>query len=146
MRRLLALIIATTLLLFASVVPVAARAQTVDMEIVLTAVTVEPSTGILTVSGTVTCEEPIGGASGWIDVYQRTGHGELVYGFVLFFGECAGTEEFTFSITPESGRFQPGRVRVVAHIEACDDIDRETGECGRVALDELRRVLVATSG
>jgi hypothetical protein len=86
--------------------------------------TVDPETGIATISGTVTCSEPV-----FVEV-----SGELSQSSVNGFGaapvECPGSQgtSYSFTVEPVSGVFRGGPARLNGGFFACHQ-DPATGDC-----------------
>jgi hypothetical protein len=79
---------------------------------------VNASTGEATISGTVTCSEPV---SGTLDgsVQQRIGRA-LLRGFFFTFFECDGVTPWQVQVVADNGLFVGGRVQVSASAFAFD--------------------------
>jgi hypothetical protein len=79
---------------------------------------VNASTGEATISGTVTCAEPV---SGTLDgsVQQRVGR-VLITGFFFTFFECDGETPWQVQVVADNGVFAGGRVQVNANAFAFD--------------------------
>jgi hypothetical protein len=98
--------------------------------------TVNPRTGEVTLTGTVTCSE-----RALVDIFgelcQQVGRIFTVRGFFDVFVECPGPEGTTFSVTfaSDQGRFTPGQARLIAFIFGCVP-DPEPG-CVRTSFEQL---------
>jgi hypothetical protein len=118
--RLLATMLVVLGLLTLGVAPAAAQDEPLTVELTFDQATIDPRTGEVTLSGTVTCSEP---ASVNVVVYLRQEAGPTLTAEILFQrGEgCPGPEGSTFSWTIEfaAGRFHPGPALVSAFVRAC---------------------------
>jgi hypothetical protein len=79
---------------------------------------VNAATGEVTISGTITCAEPV---SGTLDgfIRQRFGRVFLTGGFFTFF-ECDGVTSWQVQVVGDNGLFAGGRVEVTANAFAFD--------------------------
>jgi hypothetical protein len=79
---------------------------------------VNAKTGEATISGTITCAEPV---SGTLDgfIRQRIGRAFLTGGFFIFF-ECDGVTSWQVQVVADNGLFTGGRVDVTANAFAFD--------------------------
>jgi hypothetical protein len=133
--RLLATMLVMLGLLTLGVTPAVAQ-QELTVDVTIDQATVDPRTGEVTLSGTVTCSEPA-----LVDIFgelrQQVGRIFTVRGFFGVFVECPGPEGTTFSVTviADQGRFTPGRARLIAFIFGCVP-DPELG-CVRTFFEEL---------
>lgn len=93
--------------------------------------TVIPSTGVATISGTVTCSRPafveVNGS-----VEQRRGSG-LASGFFFASFGCDGVTPWAAEAVPDNGRFTPGRAEVSASAFATADGTTEERHSGQVS-------------
>lgn len=83
---------------------------------------VSPSTGLATVSGTVSCSEDSSFLNVFGDVTQRAGRANITASFAesIF---CAGGEEptsWSFTFEGQNGRFVGGRASVTVSAFGCD--------------------------
>jgi hypothetical protein len=112
------------------------------VDVTIDQATVDPRTGDVTLTGTVTCSEPA-----VVDVFgelrQSVGRVFTVRGFVGVFVECPGPEGTTFSVTvvPDVGEFRPGRARLIAFVFGCAEFDPVTGECLRPFFEQIETTL-----
>jgi hypothetical protein len=90
-----------------------AQAAPLQLEATVQSTTVDPQTGEVIVSGTVTCSEPAD-ASIYVSVNQPLGRGNSLEGFNYAPQvRCdQDGEPYTISLFPYEGRFAPGRARV----------------------------------
>jgi hypothetical protein len=79
---------------------------------------VDAKTGVATITGTVTCSEPV---SGTVDgqVRQQIGRANITGGFFTSF-ECAGVTPWQAQVISDNGLFVAGRVEVFARAFAFD--------------------------
>ena len=114
-------------LLVLSLTPAGAQDQlTIDQA------TVDPRTGEVTLTGTVTCSAPVTvGINGWLD--QQIGHNLTVQGSFSQNVDCPGPEGamFSIAITPDEGRFIPGEAHLIARMAGCM-YNPELGYCTRI--------------
>jgi hypothetical protein len=111
------LLILLLLLSGAIATPARAQAQEITVDLVITSTTVDPHTGDVTVTGSVTCSEA---ATGFVTVEltQRVGRGSGATEV-----NCGPTRtSFTFTVEPNEGEFRPGRatMRAYADVYVCD--------------------------
>jgi hypothetical protein len=104
------------------------------LDVAITSIAVNPRTGLVTVSGEVTCEVDFDWVGAGVDLSQVVGRLFTIRGWGWADpGGCEaadGAVPFTMSFTADSGRFAPGKaqVRVEAWGEGgCMD-DPETGD------------------
>jgi hypothetical protein len=124
--------IITCLVLSGSVLLPTARAQEdLTVNVRLTSATLD-QLGALTVTGTLTCSEPVGDA--WVEAYvvQPVGRLQAVYGYG--FDQLDGCDvtplPFEFVVLPETGKLTPGTAYVTLYAGACIDPSDFFGECG----------------
>ncbi len=100
----------------------------IDVALTITAATVVPRTGIVTVAGTVRCSED-GTAHVGVEVVQRVGRFHTIGGWGQTEVACGPTaSRFTVALQETSGAFKPGKMRIRAFAESgfCDP---DTWEC-----------------
>jgi hypothetical protein len=74
---------------------------------------VDAKTGVATISGTVTCSEPVSGTvDGFIE--QRIGRA-ILRGFFFTFIECDGVTSWEVQVVADNGLFVGGRVQATVH-------------------------------
>lgn len=78
---------------------------------------VDPKTGVATISGTITCSSPAG-ASIYVDLRQRVGR-MFIDGFGSTYVDCDGTTPFSVSVSGYNGLLTAGKAEVSAFAEAC---------------------------
>jgi hypothetical protein len=138
--RLLATMLVMLGLLTLGVAPAVAQEE-LTVEVTFDQTTVDPRTGEVTLSGTITCSEPA-----LVDVFgelrQQVGRIFTVRGFVGVFVECPGPEgtTFTVTVTADQGRFVPGPARLTAVVFGCV-LDPVTFECTETFVEELDRAI-----
>lgn len=131
MHRHTARLLVTTLVMLGSLVLGMTPAVAQD-DFTIDQTTVNPRTGEVTLTGTVTCPWPVTvGINGWLD--QQIGPNRTVQGSFSQNVACPGPEGTTFSITitPDEGRFIPGEAHLIARMAGCMYIP-ELGYCVRV--------------
>ncbi len=116
------LLILLLLLSGAIATPARAQAQEITVDLVITSTTVDPHTGDVTVTGSVTCSEA---ATGFVTVEltQQVGRLSTVRGSGATEVNCGPTRtSFTFTVEPNEGEFRPGRatMRAYADVYVCD--------------------------
>jgi hypothetical protein len=102
--------------------------------------TVNPQTGEVTLTGTVTCSAPVHlGVYGSLS--QQIGPNRTVQGSFSQGVECPGPEGTTVSITitPDEGRFIPGEAELIVRMAGCM-YNPELGYCTRVGFHLLTTV------
>jgi hypothetical protein len=88
-----------------------------------------PSTGVATISGTVTCSRPaFVEVSGSVE--QRSGR---VSGFFFTSFNCDGVTPWAAEAVPDNGRFKPGRAEVSAGTFGTADATTEERHSGQVS-------------
>ena len=133
MRRLIVRLLVIMLSIFELVTLTAAPSAAQD-ELVLTVsvdqATLNPTTGVVTITGTVTCSEPaIVSISG--TVTQTAGSEFTGYSFTRL--ECPGPEGTTFTLTSlaSDGQFRPRRAHLHLYVEGCVLV---SGVCAKQAI------------
>jgi hypothetical protein len=94
--------------------------ESFEFDMTLDSTTVDPRTGEVTISGTVTCSEAANGW-GWASISQPIGREGGVQGssnYLYFYCDQDG-EPHTFSIFAYNGRFAPGRAVLTLEASAC---------------------------
>jgi hypothetical protein len=104
------------------------------LDVSVTSASVNAKTGLVAVSGVVTCEVDFDSVSAYVDLSQLVGRLFTVrgWGYADIAGCAAadGTASFSMSFYGESGRFAPGtaKIRVEAYGEGGCHEDPETGD------------------
>jgi hypothetical protein len=137
--RLLTTMLVMLGLLTLGVAPAAAQQQ-FTLDVTFDQFTIDPRTGEVTVSGTITCSEP---ARVFIFAEIRQ-HGLTTRGFFSVSVACPGPEGIAFSepVFTED-RFHPGRARLIARVHACIPIPFECLEVFDGRIDTTIRLLPA---
>jgi hypothetical protein len=137
--RLLATMLMMLGLLTLGVTPVAAQEE-LTVDVTFDQATVDPRTGEVTLSGTITCSEPA-----VVDVFgelrQQVGRIFTVRGFFGVFVECPGPEGTTFTVTftADQGRFAPGAARLIVTVLGCVP-DPELG-CSKFFFEQFEQTI-----
>ncbi len=100
--------------------------------ITVTSTTIDSKTKELTVSGTVTCSEPL---SVFVEasVRQDVGRFNTVQGFGGTEVACEGETPFSFTVSTFEGRFGGGSATVDAGAFACNEFDCDSVEVGPIS-------------
>ena len=117
--RLLATMLVMLGLLTLGVAPAAAQEEDLTVEVTFDA-TIDPRTGQVTLSGTISCSEPA-----FVDIFgelhQQVGRIFTVSGFFGVRVQCPGPEGITYAVpvTPYQGRLTPGPARLTGSVFGC---------------------------
>jgi hypothetical protein len=100
--------------------------------ITVTSTTIDSKTKELTVSGTVTCSEPL---SVFVQgsVRQDVGRFNTVQGFGWTEVACEGETPFSFTVSTFEGRFGGGSATVNADAFACNEFGCDSAEVGPIS-------------
>lgn len=112
-------------------------APPLELEVTIDPVgTVVPSTGVATISGTLTCSRPA-----FVEVFglleQRAGRA-IISGFFFDFMECDGTMPWTAMVEGDNGLFVGGRADVEVFVFSFDEGEEDFAEAHASATVRLR--------
>ena len=99
----------------------ASAQESIDIEVTQDSATVDPRTGEVTISGTVTCSAPLE-AQVYGGVNQPVGRTDSVegFGYGAFYCDKDG-QPYSFSLFPYRGRFAPGRAVITVDAYVCNE-------------------------
>jgi hypothetical protein len=118
-RRLLAIVLIVLGSLALGVAPASAQEEFVTVHVTFDQGTVDPRTGLVTLSGTITCS--VEAEVNLVGELRRDIGSEDVFGyFSVNFVYCPGPggTAFTVTVAAEQGRFVPGPATIVAFVDA----------------------------
>jgi hypothetical protein len=132
-------IIACLCLSGSSLIPAARAQEAFTVNVSLASATLDKS-GVITLTGTLTCSEPADNA--WVEAYvsQPVGRLKMVYGYGSDYelGACDVTPlPLEVMVMPDTGKFAPGTVYVTVYAGACTD----PSDWNTCSFDELRKPL-----
>jgi hypothetical protein len=118
--RLLATVLVVLGLVTLGVAPAAAQEVDLTVEVTYDQATVDPRTGQVTLSGTITCSERAF-VTLLVVLRQEAGPTPTAQAFFGVSVVCPGPEGITWSrtVTGGEGRFHPGPVRLIARVIGC---------------------------